>query len=82
MEIIISTISLTFGVIIGLLISIVMLGVADRYKENIGNVVDKVSTKVASSLPKGKGYIIGLSEDEQSFKESLKEKEESGKPLE
>lgn len=82
MEIIISIFSLTLGVVIGLLIAIVMLGVADRYKENIGAVVDKVSSKVVASLPKGKGYIVGLSEEEQSFKDSLKEKEESGKPLE
>lgn len=82
MEIIISIISLIFGVVIGLLIAIVMLGVTDRYKENIGSVVNTVSEKVVGSLPKGKGYIIGLSEEEQSFKDSLKEKEESGKPLE
>jgi len=77
-----SIIAFALGVIIGLLIAIVMLGVADRYKENIGTVVDKVSSKVVSHLPHGEGYIIGLSEEEQSFKDSLKEKEKTGEPLE
>jgi MFS superfamily sulfate permease-like transporter len=77
-----SIISFAIGIIIGLLIAIVMLGVTNRYKEEIGAVVDKVSSKVVSHLPQSEGYIIGLSEEEQSFKDSLKEKEKTGEPLE
>lgn len=82
MEIIISIVSFVLGIFMGLLTAIIILGVTDRYKEDIGSVVEKVSSKVVGNLPKSKGYIIGLSEEEQSFKDSLKEKEETGKPLE
>lgn len=36
-----------------------------------------IKEKIASMLPRKKGYIAGLSEDEESFKNSLKETEDT-----
>lgn len=68
---------LFFGVVTGLLSAIIILVIIKKYEESITTFIDKVSDKA-----RGKGYIIGLSEEEQSFKDSLKEKEKTGEILE
>ena len=65
-------VELIFGIIIGLLLALIAntfsgnwRGVGENYKEYVENIF------------KGKGYIAGLSEEEENFKNSLKEKEDT-----
>lgn len=67
---------LVSGMIVGLLVALLVLIITKRFNAQIDTFVEKISTKA-----QGEGYIIGLTDEEQSFADSLKKKEETGEVL-
>lgn len=67
-------IELIGGIIIGILLGIVVI-IAGRNIDPRDS--DRFQERIMRMLPHKKGEIVGLSEEEENFKNSLKEKEDT-----
>lgn len=65
------------GVVTGFIISILIIVIVSRKKYLIEQQLDILESGVIPFSKKSKGYIAGLSEEEQSFKENLLEKDDT-----
>jgi C4-dicarboxylate transporter len=59
------------GIITGLLISCFIAIILTRFRNPIERTMSQTQSKVETLMGKESAYIIGLSEEEQAFKDSL-----------
>ena len=59
------------GLILGAVLASVVFGVALRYEQKLGRGLATLMSSPVVAHPDSRAYIIGLSEEEQSFKDSL-----------